>query len=310
MTGILRANNMKICISEDINRIDSGKHKFLNRLSTELKRNGCNFVNNDADILLHIGRNITGKRAKKIVMRIDGLILNKSQPYEKNNRKILKYINRSDAVIYQSDFCRDAYEKFLGVEKDNVCIHNGADPSEFLKRNIENYYFTYCRWRPHKRHINICKGFIRALDTGLDSTLYIGGEVDKKERINHSKIKYLGWMLPEEIKERLSHAISTIHLSWLDWCPNSMVESIMAGCPIIYSDSGGSKEIGVFGGIPIHDTQWDFTPTFLYDPPWIDENKIAEALVKINNKTIDVNKEVLDIKNIAKEYLSFFRKVL
>lgn len=301
---------MKICISENINRQDSGKHKFLNRLSIELKKSGCKFVDNDADILLHIGRNITGKRAKKIIMRVDGLILNKSQPYEKNNRKILKYINKSDAVIYQGSFCKDAYEKFLGVKKKNICIHNGADPSEFLERDVTNYFFTYCRWRPHKRHANICRGFIKAVENGLDSILYVGGEVDKKEQIDHPKINYLGWIPPDVIKACLGHAISTIHLSWLDWCPNSMVESITSGCPVIYSDSGGSKEIGKFGGIPIRDTQWDFTPTFLYDPPWINEKMIADALIEIKSKKIDINREALSIKNIAQEYLNFFNEVL
>jgi glycosyltransferase involved in cell wall biosynthesis len=301
---------MKICIAEDIKRLDSGKHKFLNRLSKEIVNMGCQIVDDNADILLHIGRNIKGKSAKKIIMRVDGLILNLAQPYEKNNRKILKYINRSDAVIYQGDFCRDAYEKFLGVKKKNICIHNGADPSEFLKRDVTNYFFTYCRWRPHKRHRNICKGFINAIEKGLDSVLYIGGEVDQKERIDHPKINYLGWMPPDEIKACLGHAIATIHLSWLDWCPNSMVESIMAGCPIVYSDSGGSKEIGKFGGIPIHDTQWDFTPTLLYEPPWINGNTIADALIEMKGKKFDVDREALSINNIAKKYVSFFREVL
>ena len=301
---------MKICIAEDMNRVDSGKHKFLNRLSTELKKNGCKLVDNDADILLHIGRNITGKRSKKVIMRVDGLILNRSQPYEKNNKKILKYINKSDAVIYQGDFCKDAYEKFLGVDKKNMCIHNGADQSEFLKRDVKNYFFSYCRWRPHKRYKNICDGFINAVENGLDSILYIGGEVDKYEKVMHPNIKYLGWISSDDIKKYLSHAIATIHLSWLDWCPNSMVESIVAGCPIIYSDSGGSPEIGKFGGISILDTQWDFTPTFLYDPPWISEDIMSNALIEIKGKKIDVNREALNIKKISEEYLNFFNEVL
>ena len=81
---------MKICFSEDINRTDSGKHKFLNRLSTELKHVGMKIVKNDADVLLHIGRNISGLRAKKIIMRVDGLILNKAQSYEKKNKNIVQ----------------------------------------------------------------------------------------------------------------------------------------------------------------------------------------------------------------------------
>jgi len=301
---------MKICIAEDINRVDSGKHKFLNRLSTELKKNGCELVDNDADILLHIGRNITGKRSKKVIMRVDGLILNRSQPYEKNNKKILKYIDKSDAVIYQGDFCKDAYEKFLGVDKKNMCIHNGADPSEFLKRDVKNYFFSYCRWRPHKRYKNICDGFINAVENGLDSILYIGGEVDKYEKVMHPNIKYLGWISSDDIKKYLSHAIATIHLSWLDWCPNSMVESIVAGCPIIYSGSGGSSEIGKFGGIEVKDVQWDFLPTFLYYPPKLNVIDISDAIFQVRENKVKVNSYDLEIEQVSKKYMNFFKDVL
>ena len=301
---------MKICISENVNRQDSGKHKFLNRLSKRLVAMGCELVDNDADILLHIGRSITGKRAKKIIMRVDGLILNRSQPYEKNNRKILKYINKSDAVIYQGIFCRDAYERFLKVNKKNTYIPNGADPSEFLKRDVKNYYFSYCRWRPHKRHVNMCRGFINAVENGLDSMFYIGGEVDKKERIKHPNIKYLGWISPDDIKKYLSQAIATIHLSWLDWCPNSMVESIVAGCPIIYSDSGGSPEIGRFGGVPIKDVQWNFLPTFLYEPPELSVEEISDAIFKVKECEIQIYNSELDIEEISKKYMDFFKEIL
>ncbi|MHA1469198.1 MAG: glycosyltransferase [Candidatus Asgardarchaeia archaeon] len=293
-----------------LRRTDSGKHKFLNRLSTELRHIGIKIVDNDADVLLHIGRKISKLRAKKIIMRVDGLILNKAQSYEKKNKKILRYIGKSDAIIYQGVFCKKAYEKFLKVKKYNTCLHNGADPREFLKRDVHNYFFSYCRWRPHKRLNNICDGFIRALENGLDSFLYIAGDIDKNERINHPNIKYLGWISQDKIKKHLSHAIATIHLSWLDWCPNAMVESLVAGCPVLYSDSGGSGEIGRLGGIAIKDVQWDFSPVFLYKPPILDVDAIAKALLSMNDNPIYPKAPGLDIGYIARNYLDFFYKVL
>jgi glycosyltransferase involved in cell wall biosynthesis len=300
---------MKVCIPERLND-RSGKHKFLKRLVKCFNDNNIKIVDNDADILLHIGRNIKGISAKKTIMRVDGLILNKSKPYEKNNRKIVKYIDRSDALIYQGDFCKNAYQKFLGVNKKYTCIQNGAEPNDFLDREIKNYYFTYCHWRPHKRLKNICDGFIKACENGLDSMLFVAGDIDGGGIVRHPNVKWLRKISSDAIKEYLAHAISTIHLAWLDWCPNAMVESIVAGCPIVYSDSGGSAEVGRFGGVPIKDVQWDYKPTFLYDPPQLDLKEISDALFYVKNNSVKTDGRELDIKYIAKQYIKFFEEVL
>jgi len=299
---------MKICIPEDFLRKDSGKHKFLNRLHLQLKSMGCEFVKNDADILLHIGRRISGIRAKKIIMRVDGLMFNKETNWEKMNRRTKKYIDKSDAVIYQSGFCKEAYTRFLGVDKPSSLINNGAGKSEFLPRNKKNYFLSHCNWRPHKRLENICNGFIRSLQNGLNADLIIAGKVDKP--VKHSRIKYEGWIGTGRIKELLSGAIATIHLSWIDWCPNAMVESIVAGCPVIYSDSGGSPEIGESAGTPIKDVQWDFKPCYHYRPPDLDLEGISDAMIYLKNNDYKVDREDLYIENIAKKYFDFFHKVL
>lgn len=304
---------MRVCILEDYNKEISGKHKFLNRLVKCFEKNGVKMVKDDADVLLHIGRGykkIKKIKTKKIIMRIDGLILNKSAAYDDVNKKILKYVNRSDGLIYQGKFCKDAYQKFLGIDKQYACISNGANPSEFLDRDVKNYYFTCCKWRPHKRLKNICEGFIKACENGLDSILYVGGKIDDKEKIKHPQIKYLGWSSTKDMRKYFAGAIATIHLSWLDWCPNAMVESVVAGCPIVYSDSGGSPEIGRYGGLPIKDVQWDFKPTFLYDPPQLDLKEISDALFYAKNNNIEINSEELHIEKIAQKYISFFEEVL
>lgn len=300
---------MKVCFAEDIKREDSGKHKFLNRLAKEFKKKGIKIVGDNADILLHIGRNISKKKAKKRVMRVDGLILNKAQSYQKKNDKILKYIDKSDAVIYQSNFCEISYREFLGVSKQNKIIFNGADPNEFLPRDRKNFFLANCRWRPHKREKQICESFVHALERGLDSDLIVAGNAEKT--IKHPRIRYPGWIHPNTLQRMLSEAIATIHLSWLDWCPNSMIESAVAGCPIIYSESGGSLEVGLGNGIAIEDEKWDFRhPCFLYDPPKMNEDQIIAAMFNMNRNDIKVEGKAFYISNIADQYISFFREVL
>lgn len=300
---------MKVQFGEEIDRQDSGKHKFLSRLSIEFKKKGIQIVNKNADIFLHIGRNIEKSSAKKIVMRADGLILNSDQPFEKMNKKILKHINSSDGIIYQGQFCKEAFEKFLGIQKYSVIISNGADPDEFLPRNPQNFFLTHCNWRPHKRLKNICEGFFNAQEKGLDSRLFVAGEIEPP--VKHKKIKYLGWVKQPQLKELLSQAIATIHLAWLDWCPNAMIESIIAGCPVIYSTSGGSSAVAFSSGIPIKDVDWDFKPCRLYKPPKLDVDQIASAMISLKTNTFQMPKrDDLYIENVAQKYIKFFESLL
>jgi glycosyltransferase involved in cell wall biosynthesis len=299
---------MKISFGEDLKRQDSGKHKFLRRLSTELESMGVRTVSGKSDIFLHIGRNMDKGRAKRKIMRIDGLILNSDQPYNKMNKKILRNIHSSDAVVYQGQFCKDAFERFLGVKKTHACIHNGADPKEFLERDPQNFFLSCCHWRPHKRLKNVCSGFVKALDKGLDADLLIAG--DTKEEVKHPRIKYLGWQKPKKLRDLLSKAIATIHISWLDWCPNAMIESVVAGCPVIYSSSGGSPEIGERAGIEVADIAWDFKPCQLYKPPKISDDVLANAMIELKQKKLLVKRDDLHIRYVAEAYLKFFGRVL
>jgi len=301
---------MKICFAEDINREDSGKHKFLKRLAASFLSKGIKIVENNGDILLHIGRNFSKFKCKKSVMRVDGLILNKDQEYEKKNRKIVKSINKSDGVIYQSIFCEKAYKNFLNINKKSAIIYNGASPSDFLPRNPKNYFLAFCRWRPHKRERQICESFVSAVNKGLDCDLIVAGEASKE--IIHPRIKYIGWIDVLYLKTLLSGAIASIHLSWLDWCPNSMIESIVSGCPVIYSQSGGSGEVGRGSGVGIGDRQWDYKEAVsLYNPPPLNEEGIVSALFYLKHKKMEsIVREEFHIDNVANQYLYFFETIL
>ncbi len=304
---------MKVGFCLDINKKDasSGKHKFFIRLAREMQQHGIQIDNNKPDIFL----SLVGKennKAKLNVLRLDGLIMNTRWNYKDKNKKILKFIKQADALIYQGLFCKEAYNKFLKV-KDNKpynIISNGALLSEFFNRNPKNYFLANCKWRPHKRLKSIVKSYLLALEMGLQSDLIITGKPDYK--YNHPKIKYLGWQDYKKLKKLLSGAIASLHLTWLDWCPNSMIEAIVSKCPIIYTKSGGQTELGKGSGIGIEDTQWDFTPIDLYCPPEINKKKVAEAMLYLeNNKNKRyTNRLDLNIKIVCKEYINYFKIIL
>jgi len=147
-----------------------------------------------------------------------------------------------------------------------------------LLRNPKDFFLANCKWRPHKRLKSIIKSYLYAVNKGLQSNLVVTGKYDYEYK--HPKIKYVGWQKHKQLRKLLSESIASIHLSWLDWCPNSMVEAIVSRTPIIYSKSGGHTELGEGSGIGIEDTQWNFKACDLYDPPII--NKIEIIAEPIN----------------------------
>jgi len=297
------------CLDVDKKDADSGKHKFFIRLAKEMRENNVIIDNKNPDIYIFLAGMKPFEKARVNILRLDGLIMNTRWDYKSKNKKILKAIKQSDGIIYQGKFCKDAYNKFLNTNKKPYkIILNGANPDEFLEREPKDFFVANCKWRPHKRLKEIIKSYLLALEMGLKSDLIITGKPDYKKE--HPKIKYLGWQKYKNIKELLSNAIASIHLTWLDWCPNSMVESIVSKCPIIYTESGGQTELGKDSGIGIKDTQWKFNLIDLYSPPKIDRKKVAEAmLVMENNKNKEyLIRKDLNIKNICKQYINYFEE--
>ena len=302
---------MRVSFCLDVNQEDgdSGKHKFFIRLAKEMKKRGVEIVSSKADVHLMLPRMPPDGSAKVNVLRLNGLILNSRWPYKKKNKMILESINTSDVLVYQGNFCEEAYRRFMKVNKKYRIISNGADPSEFLNRQPQNFLLANCKWRPHKRREAIITTFLTALDMGLDADLVITGGLDKT--IKHPRIKYRGWVGKYQLRKYLSKAIASLHFSWLDWFPNSMVEAIVSKCPIIYTRSGGHEDVAKNSGIGIKDVQWNFKVCDLYSPPDINYEEGAKAMIesKKGNNVVEERKD-LHIKTVATQYMEYFDSLL
>ncbi len=287
-----------------------GKHQFLIRLAKQFRNEGIIIDNKKPDVFVRLPGEEKCKKAKINVLRVDGLIMNSRWNYKSKNKEILGSIKKSDALIYQGRFCEQAYRKFLKVKnKTFAIIPNGASFEEFLPRKPKNFFLANSKWRPHKRLKPIIKCFLKALDKGIDSDLIITGKPDYK--IKHPRIKYVGWQSREQLKKLLSSAIASIHLTWLDWCPNAMVEAIVARCPIIYTKSGGHHELAKDSGIGVMDTYWQWDLIDLYDPPELNREEVADAMIKLQKDKIEYPAcDRLDIKNVAGKYIEYFEGLL
>lgn len=302
---------MNFFIPEDLNNNKSGKHKFLKKLRNALVDCGLGFKKSNPDILLHIGRNYSSfKKRSKLIRRLDGLEFNTKKSYKKQNKKVIQTIRDSDAMLFQNKFCAKAYLNFLTIDarKLSASILNGSYIQDVDKDMRTPYVVANCKWRPHKRLDDIIASFLIAKSRGFPLKLVVTGDI--KNRVPHDDIEYTGWISDLKLKNVISKSMFGIHLAWIDWCPNSVVEYMCSNKPVIHTSSGGTKYIVKNNGVSISDVEWNFKPLDLYSPPNIDREEVANAMFYLLKNKINVKNDHIDINNIALEYKSFFEEVL
>ena len=84
-------------------------------------------------------------------------------------------------------------------------------------------------------------------------------------------------------------------MAWLDHCPNVVVDARAAGCKIVCSSAGGTREIAGADAIIVEEDEWNFEPVKLYEPPKLDFSRKTS-----NNWEVDIN-----ITTTAKKYKNF-----
>jgi len=195
------------------------------------------------------------KRKKPIIQRLDGVFYpsKHGMKYILLNWEIKKdYLNYSDFIIFQSNFSKLECFTIMGEipqEKYKI-IYNGTDKSIFkpsLKVFNENkiIFATTGAFR----NIDMIEPVVLALDEinkNYDIELRIIGPIINKE-INkftcRSYIKYLGAKNKIQLGEELGKIDILIHCQLNPACPNSVIEAISCGVPVVGFDTGAMKEI-------------------------------------------------------------------
>ena len=134
-------------------------HIAYKRMMLYWKKMGIVISNiNDCDIQLANVRAINLK--KKTVQRLDGIYYDSDTPYNDRNSAISNTHVNASGVIYQSQYCKDAGEYYLGKRKGpNAVIYNGIEPGWCgeHKRSKHPIIVVSAKWRRHKRLPEILK---------------------------------------------------------------------------------------------------------------------------------------------------------
>lgn len=306
-----------------------GKSLFFHKLGVALDRlykdiEWVRDLRQPSDISLHIIRAPKQCVAKKKIIRLDGCWHNSSINWKAKNEGISSGLDDADAVVYQSDFSQRICEHYLGVRSiPKMIIHNGADPTfwvgiEPIKSKFQYNFLTASKWRPHKRLRDTIECFLLAAIP--NACLYVAGDTSQsgltKSEVNKyrqlSNVQFLGHLPQLELARYMKIADGFVHLCWTDNCPNSAVEAICAGVPVVCNNEGGTHEIvGPSNGFVCQiDAKYNLKPVELYSPPKIDRGIVAEAIRRCVFEKPQVRYDHVHIDAIAKQYYEFFQKVL
>lgn len=304
-----------------------GKALFCRRLADEFRKVGWIDItddeNSEADVSLNVIR-IKHRKSKVKILRIDGVWHDTAKNYRHKNKTIQISLRQAQGVIYQSYFAESMANEYLGeVECPTKVIYNGSDPSYYekiqpLRLAGKKLIIAFSKWRPHKRLRDIIESFLLAsIEDGL---LIIAGEVAgsgllRREFLRYSQnpsIRFVGNVSQFDLASYLVIAKASIHLCWFDACPNSVVEAICAGVPVVCNNVGGTWEIvGPSGGyICCVDREYDLNPVDLYHPPKIDRSVVAENIIRALREEPVITHRHVDIRNIAAQYLQFIKELI
>jgi glycosyltransferase involved in cell wall biosynthesis len=291
---------------------NSGPNKFTRQLFTQMQKDfKVSYTNNqqDADVEFCLIQQVVHK-VKPMVLRLDGIWFNSEQNYEEQNAPIKFSYDNADAVIFQSNFNKKLTESWFGPHRNSYIIHNAPDIKQIERANAAFWNNTFGKdtevwscassWRPHKRLNENIRYFLEFAPK--DAILAVAGKGSASERLNYrsnERIKFLNELDYMSLLSLYKRSSTFVHLAYLDHCPNVVVDAQAAGCRIICSSSGGTSEI-IENGTIILESNWDFKPCKLYDPPQLKFNAFKHFSMSKNR----------NIKKCAEMYYNILKGVL
>jgi glycosyltransferase involved in cell wall biosynthesis len=197
--------------------------------------------------------------------------------WQGRNARMARTYHQADYVFYQSAFCRKSADRFLGERPgpgeilynaiDTRVFSPGTDASESPRRfrllvtgKIDDHLFY--------RLDSTMRGVAEARRQGLDCELQIAGWIAAAplagaRALAHDLglsgvVAFSGPYTQEEAPAIYRQADAYVMTKHNDPCPNTVLEALACGVPVLYSDSGGVAElVGPCGiGLPCEES-WE-----------------------------------------------------
>jgi len=207
--------------------------------------------------------------------------------------RIKQLYHTCEAVVWQSEYDKKLITSLWGQPKRGVVIHNGAAQNYSVvssqiwdfRNDTDQMFICSANWHRQKRLLENIE-FFQKNKLSDESRLLVLGHLSEAPRCNLEGVYFGGSISHELCLQCYRIADWMLHLAWRDHCPNVVVEALSQGCPVICTDSGGTKEIVKSNGIILQDVNDSSVNALSFDydaPPSMPITKITLS------KKFDVN---------------------
>lgn len=188
---------------------------------------------------------------------------------DQQNRRMARTFHKADYVFFQSEFCKVSAQRYLGErEGPGEILYNAVDTSFYrpLERSQsrEDRPYRFLLTGKIDDHLfyrveSSVRGLSEAVKRGLDATLEIAGwmapEAQSKTRALaealgiSERVRLSGPYTQEQAPMIYQGADAYVMTKHNDPCPNTVLEALASGLPVLYADTGGVKELVKDAGI-------------------------------------------------------------
>lgn len=184
------------------------------------------------------------------------------------NRRMARSYQIADWVFYQSEFCKRAADKFLGVRLgQGEILYNAVDTRRFSPRTDRGSGapFVFLATGKLDDHLYyridcILGGLAMARRRGLNAQLIVAGKLSPsvRERADRQAgalaicqaVVFPGSYSQAEAPAIYRAADAYLSTTHQDACPNAVLEALASGLPVIYAGTGGVPElVGTEAGV-------------------------------------------------------------
>lgn len=266
---------------------------------------------------------------KQVVQRLDG-VYHPATPagkwYPLYNLKMQIIHNfLADTVIYQSEFSKHSCETFLGrtrAEKTTI-IYNGVDTESIPTKQIPSLdkttveLLTFAKFRRRDQIEPIIES-VKLLDSQKFTLHIFGSYTENLEALFKNlppNVIFHGKKSNEELLQIL-HQYDIFLFSDQSACPNSVLEAMAAGLPVVAFDRGSISELvksGYNGEIvPVRTGTHQFEETYPFEAKNIHMAFRAIENVRVHlslfsNNAITHTHEHFSLSKMIKAYYEIFR---
>jgi glycosyltransferase involved in cell wall biosynthesis len=202
---------------------------------------------------------------------------------EKINRAFRRALLAADHVLYQSEFCKQSADEFLGSPSGSwEVLYNAVDVEHFAPDGVPPTPEPVLLLGGDQTQAYRLEVALRTLTHLPEARLVVTGRLvwDPRPLLEElsvaDRVDLVGRYSQREAPALFRRAHVLLHTKVKDPCPTAVIEAMACGLPVVYAASGGTVElVGNDAGVGVpHPESWERD-----EPP--DPEALADAVRRV-----------------------------